>query len=263
MGSGKVAKAVNKMARKKGEENLGSFLIWGCRSGSSEAVTAIKQLKIKAKSTTGKKRPILCVVYPAQDGSPPKVIAQHHCNPPLKADSMASWMNALRKRHSKQYQDMQKAYKDFQYDLERREGYKSSIQSDNERRLKEENEEVEQKKEELKEALRQAEIDARRKELQDSLPEDVKTGENVKKVALRFADGRTGQRGFASDQPLSVVFNWVDAMFEEERERVVLTTLDGKKRFCWNEKDLVNATLEDAGLKKMTAFRVSETIEDE
>ena len=67
--TGEVAKAANKRARKKGEETFGSFLIWGCKSGSSEASSTIRKLKLKEVSTTGKKRPILCAVYPAQDVS--------------------------------------------------------------------------------------------------------------------------------------------------------------------------------------------------
>ena len=170
---------------------------------------------------------------------------------------MASWMNALRKRHGKQYQSMQTMYKENQYALERRDGYIDSVQSDTERKLKEAKEEAERKKKEVKEAARQAGIDARRQELKDSLPEDLTSGDNVKKIKLTFADGRSGLRGFASDQPLSVVFNWVDAMFETEREKVVLTTLNGKQTFSWNEEDIEEITLEDSGLKKMTAFRVS------
>jgi hypothetical protein len=173
---------------------------------------------------------------------------------------MASWMNALRKRHGKQYQSMQTIYKESQYAVERRDGYIDAVKSDTERKLKEAKEEAERKKKEVKEAARQAGIDARRQELQESLPEDLKSGDNVKKVKLTFADGRSGLRGFASDQPLSVVFNWVDAMFETERENVVLTTLNGKQTFSWNEEDN-DKTLEDAGLKKMTAFRVSEATE--
>ena len=193
----------------------------------------------------------------------PKVLAQHHCNPPLKAESMASWMNALRKRHGKQYQSMQTDLNELQLYQERKEGYKGSVQSDNERKLKEAQEVAARKAKEIKEAARQAEIDARRQELQQSLPEDVKTGNNVKKIALRFPDGRSGQRGFESDQPLSVVFNWVDAMFEIERETVVLTTLNGKQTFSWNGDDNDTITLEDAGLNKMTAFRVSESTTEE
>lgn len=261
-----VGKAANKKARKNqsSEEDLGSFVIWGGKAGSSEATSAIKQLKVKVTSAKGEKRHILCVVYPAgaavgSDKMVPKVLAQHHCNPPLKADSMASWMNALRKRHSKQYQSMHTDLNELKLYQERKEGYIDSVQSDNERKLKEAQEEAERKAEEIKEAARQAEIDARRQELQQSLPEDVKNGNNIKKIALRFSDGRSGQRGFASDQPLSVVFDWVDAMFEIERETVVLTTLNGKQTFSWNDDEMKSGkTLEDAGLNKMTAFRVIE-----
>lgn len=264
--SNEVGKAANKKARKKqGDSNdLGSFAIWGCKSGSAEATTAIKRLKVKETSVKGEKRPILCAVYPAvgamgSDKISAKVLAQHHCNPPMKAASMASWMNALRKRHGKQYQNMQTELKELQLYQERKEGYVDSVQSDNERKLKEAQEEAERKAQEIKEAARQAEIDARRQELQQSLPEDMKNGSNVKKIAIRFPDGRSGQRGFASDQPLSMVFNWVDAMFEIERETVVLTTMNGKQTFSWDDDETKSGkTLEDVGLNKMTAFRVTE-----
>lgn len=189
----------------------------------------------------------------------PKVLAQHHCNPPMKAESMASWMNTLRKRHGKQYESMQTDLKELKLYQERKEGYIDSVQSDKERKKKEAQEEAERKAAEEKEAARKAEICARRQELQEGLPEDVKKGNNVKKIALRFSDGRSAQRGFASDQPLQVVFNWVDAMFEIERETVVLTTLNGKQTFSWESDETKgNQTLEDAGLKKNTAFRVTE-----
>lgn len=171
-------------------------------------------------------------------------------------------MNALRKRHGKQYEVMQTELKELQLYIERQEGYIDSVQSDNDRKLREAQEEAERKAREVKEAARQAEIDARRQELQQSLPEDVKSGGNFKKIALRFPDGRSGQRGFAADQPMSVLFNWVDAMFEIERETVVLTTLNGKQTFSW-EGEENETTLEEAGLKKMTAFRVSQVTEDE
>ena len=188
----------------------------------------------------------------------PKVLAQHHCNPPMKAKSMASWMNSLRKRHGKQYQKMQTDLKELELYQERKEGYIDSVQNDKERKLKEAQEEAERKAQEMKEAARQAEIDERRQELQESLPEDLKKGSNVKKIALRFPDGRSGQRGFSSDQPLSVVFNWVDAAFEIERETVILTSLNGKQTFSWSDDETENGkTLEDAGLNKMTAFRVT------
>lgn len=256
--SQEVSKAANKKSlKKKGDGESGSFAIWLGKSGSSEATSAIKQLKLKETSTKGTKRPIMCVVYPTISAGKiaGQVLAQHHCNPPMKAESMSSWMNTLRKRHAKQYVSMQTDLKEMKLYQERKEGYIDSMQSDKERKLKEAKEEAERKAQEIKEAARQAEIDARRVELAESLPEDVKKGSNVKKIALRFPDGRSGQRGFEADQPLSVVFNWVDAMFEIERETVVLTTLNGKQTFSWDSDD--SKTLEEAGLKKMTAFRVT------
>jgi hypothetical protein len=62
--STKVAKAANKKARKNGEDT-GSFIIWGAKAGSSEASNVMKRLKVTHTSNKGEKRPILCVVYPA------------------------------------------------------------------------------------------------------------------------------------------------------------------------------------------------------
>ena len=63
--SQEVSKAANKKSlKKKGDGESGSFAIWLGKSGSSEATSAIKQLKLKETSTKGTKRPIMCVVYP-------------------------------------------------------------------------------------------------------------------------------------------------------------------------------------------------------
>lgn len=61
--SKEVGKAANKKAKKKSDN--GSFAIWGGKAGSSEAASAMKQLKVKETSAKGEERPILCVVYPA------------------------------------------------------------------------------------------------------------------------------------------------------------------------------------------------------
>jgi hypothetical protein len=80
--SAEVAQAANKRARKSGEKT-GSFLIWGAKAGSSEATAATKRLKAKSTSSTGEKRPILAVVYPAMVSNPPVVHKycshRHYC----------------------------------------------------------------------------------------------------------------------------------------------------------------------------------------
>jgi len=65
--SKEVGKAANKKARKSkdSDNDHGSFAIWVGKAGSSESISAMKQLKVKETSAKGEKRPILCVVYPA------------------------------------------------------------------------------------------------------------------------------------------------------------------------------------------------------
>jgi hypothetical protein len=175
---------------------------------------------------------------------------------------MALWMNALRKRHTKQYELMQKELAELQFYKERQEGYQESVKSDKEREKREAKEKADQEAKEKAEAKHLAEIEARRKDLKEALPEDEKGGDAIK-IALRFSDGRKGQRGFSPDQPLSVLFNWVDAMFEMERETVVLTTLNGQRTFSWDDEGVKETTLEDAELGKMTAFRVTQRKNEE
>lgn len=187
----------------------------------------------------------------------PKLLSQHHGNPPPDAEGMASWMNTVRKRNAQYYIALQKDAKEISIQKERVEGLSESIKSDTEKREEEAKLKAEQKAKEEAEAKRQKEIKERRKELKNALPDDFKSSTDARKVSLRFSDGRSGQRGFSPDQPLSDLFNWVDAMFEMERETVVLTTMNGKLTFSWDEDTLNATTLEDAGLGKMTAFRVT------
>lgn len=258
--SDEVGEAANQRARSKGEDT-GSFLFWGAKAGSSEATTAMKRLKIKAKASKDGKKPSLVVVYAAmvvdsstgQSKIVPKVVAQHHCSPPPSSSSMASWLNTLRKRHAKQYTAMQTVLKELQYFKERKEGYTESKKSDKEREKREKEEEEKRLAAEKAEQERLEELEKRRKGLKEALPEEPK-GKDTKKVALRFADGRSGQRRFSPEQPLTDIFNWVDAMYEIERENVILTTMNGKETFEWEE---IGKTLEEAGLGKNTGFRVS------
>jgi hypothetical protein len=189
----------------------------------------------------------------------PKLLGQHHCSPPPTPALMAAWLDSLRKRYSKQYRAMQTELKEAQYFKERKEGYTESMQNDAEREKREKEEAAKKAAEEKAEKERLAAIETRRKELKESLPEEP-TSRDAKKVRVRFADGRAEQRRFSADEPLSSIFNWVDAMFEMEREKVTLTTMNGKQTFTWDE-ETNDKSLADAGLGRMTGFRVSETKE--
>jgi hypothetical protein len=168
---------------------------------------------------------------------------------------MAQWLNALRKRHAKQYNSMQTEMKEIKYFKERKEGYSKSVDNDIQREEREAKEEAERLTKEKAEIEHMAAIQKRREELKSSLPPEDKSGK-AKTVALRFADGKSGQRKFAPDTPLSTLFDWVDAMFEIERETIVLTTMNGKQEFSWDDADA--KTLEEAGLGRMTGLRVTE-----
>mmetsp|Transcript_16391 Transcript_16391/g.23121 ORF Transcript_16391/g.23121 Transcript_16391/m.23121 type:complete len:539 (+) Transcript_16391:95-1711(+) len=258
--SNEVSAVAEKKARKKVKS--GSFVFWAAKAGSAEASASTKRLKVKPAK--GQKRPTLIVVYPAQavgsGGLPkivPQVLSQHHCNPPPNSEKMAVWLNTLRKRHAKQYASMQLEKQEMEYFKERQKGYASSVESDLQREEDEKNAELERLAKEKEEKKRLEEMKSRRKELKESLPEEPdKDIEGVMTIALRFTDGNSGRRRFAPDTPVSVLFNWVDAMFEMERETVVLTTMNGKKTFNWDDDD--ETILSDTGLGKMTGLRVSQ-----
>lgn len=151
---------------------------------------------------------------------------------------------------------MQNELKEIQYFKERKEGYRDSVKNDVERKEREKEEEAKRLAEEKAEKERQEAIEKRRKELKSALPEED-TSAKAKKIAVRFADGRSGQRRFSPDQPLSVVLSWVDAEYEIEREQVILTTMNGQKTFTWDD-ETNDKTLEELGLGKMTGLRVTE-----
>ena len=255
---------VNVVAEKKTrkKEKYGSFLFWATKYDSNEASKAMKRLKVKQ---TKKKSPTLVVIYPAQtfdsSGRPkiiPKVLAQHHCNPPPSPESMSAWLTSLRKRHMKQYAIMQKEQREISYMEERTKGYESSMRKDKEREAKEQIEEEQRLEEERIQAEKKKRLKERRKSLLESLPEEPNaTGEGIITIALRFSDGQTGQRRFTDDTDIDVLFDWVDAVFEIEREEVILTTMNGQKTFSFGEDEEEKKTLKDSGLGRMAALRVS------
>lgn len=256
-----VATVAERKARKK--EETGSYVLWSAKPGSSEAVATSKRLKAATTNSKGQKRPVLLVAYPqlvVDRGIPkivPRLLAQHHCTPPPSPELMAAWLNALRKRHAKQYATMQLELREGQLMKDRIEGYHGSIHSDRERQERERRELEQKLLEEKAELERQEAVLQRRKSLLLSLPEEPpSTSGGSMTIALRFADGRSSQRRFAPESKVSTLFNWVDALFEMEREHITLTTLNGQKSYVWEESG--DLSLADAGFARMTGLRVTE-----
>lgn len=260
-----LSQEVTAVADRKAKKNAttASFLLWSTKAASSDAALAVKRLKVQTTNSKGKKRPILLVIYPHQvmDSSGrvkmiPRLLAQHHCSPPPSVETMAAWLNALRKRHAKQYTSMQTELRELELHKERREGYKASVETDVENKLKEKREAAERQAREEAEQQRAQEIIVRREELREGLPEEPsKQDSDALTIALRLADGRSAQRRFASGTSLETVFGWVDVVFEIERESVTLTTMNGRLSFTWD--DDCDTTLEDSGLPKMAGLRVT------
>jgi len=244
----------------------GSFERWGCVGGTSESSLVTKRIRASQR----KNIPTLAVVYPAQvidpsSGRPkivPKLLAQHHCSPPPDPQAMASWLKALRKRHSKQIKKMKQDVKEQELYLERKQGYRESAKSDREREEVEKKLEIERKRAEEAERIRTEELEERRRKFLEELPVEPPQGSpNVFTIALRFADGRNAKRRFNGDDEMKYLFNWVDAEFSIEREKVELATMNGSKTFTFNI--FGDTAIKDSGIGKMTGLRVSEINSDD
>ena len=255
--SQEVALMADKKALKGGLK-MGSFYLWSALPGSTEALQALKRLKLSLKNPQGTKRPVLAAVYVGVDSRGrlvPKLLAQHHAMPPPPPETMAAWMNALRKRHKAQYTKMQTNVRELELYKERQEGYQSSMVQDTENRQKEAELAAEAKRKAEEEAKHQAEIQERRARLEDELGGEVsKDTPNSKVLSIRMDSGESHRRRFPHDATIEMVLNWADVQCQVEREKVVLTTLNGKQSFSWDDRR--DATLEEVGLGKMTGFRL-------
>jgi hypothetical protein len=260
--SAEVASVAERSARKK--HKGGSFLLWCATAGSPEAIGATKRLKAQQVGK-GQQKPILLVAYPAQalDGRGqstivvPRILAQHHCRPPPSPETMAAWLNAIRKRHAKQYINLQTAAQEAHYFQERTAGYQGSIQSDRDRAALERAQAAELVAQERAERDHDAALQRRRVIRRAALaPEPERDEADVKTVSLRWPDGRSSQRRFSADVELTELFYWADVEFEVDGEALRLTTMNGKQSFTWDDRTV---SLADAGLGKMTGMRVTQT----
>lgn len=213
-----------------------------------------------------KGQPLLLVVYPSKHKLQPhrilpKIIAQHHCNPPPTPTNLILWLQSLKKRHSKQYKSMKVDIQEQKYLQERISNYHQSIQQD----IHREQVELEQQREEERKQKEKEEriqfYQCRRQEMKERFPQEpllTSSEKDVYTIALRFTDGsqKPSQRRFHSHDTLEHVFNWMDITYEIERERIVLTTMNGSQ--SWKYSDSMDQlTLKDSGLGKMMALRVT------
>eukprot|EP00985_Skeletonema_marinoi_P005918 scaffold2572_cov75-Skeletonema_marinoi.AAC.6 len=291
--SPEVVKLINRRPLgKKQSDNTGSYYVWIMNgddgAAAKEIDMAMKRLKVKPpasnskKSSSKKKKedgPILAIFYPATtvDSSgklkvTPRLLAQHHCHPPPSSpEVMMNWANTIRKRHIREFAKLQHDRKEMQLLRERTEGYKESMKEDKARAEREERELQAKKEAEEKERLRLEKLEQRRQELLETLPEEPEAGsEGVITIALRFGDGSRDQRRFVAEETsVNELLNWVDATHGMEREKIELSTMNGSKTFVYVEEDdddeqeeSGNVTLDEAGLGKMTALRVTEIVQE-
>eukprot|EP00559_Dactyliosolen_fragilissimus_P001854 CAMPEP_0184865610 /NCGR_PEP_ID=MMETSP0580-20130426/18632_1 /TAXON_ID=1118495 /ORGANISM="Dactyliosolen fragilissimus" /LENGTH=673 /DNA_ID=CAMNT_0027364885 /DNA_START=10 /DNA_END=2031 /DNA_ORIENTATION=+ len=273
----------------------GSFLAWCAPAGSAEANDKWIQNRQKIAKKGGGKSPLLLLAYPAQTMDSmgkikivPQVLAQHHCNPPPSATLLSTWLKSARKQYARKYATMRHAAQEQQYAKERAEGYTSSLQNDAKRERNERRDRQQKEREEADKRKRAEAYQKRRLILRDSLPQEPSSSnipsDQVITVALRFGDGRTGRRRFLIQEDVNVLFDWVDGMFEMEREQVKLSSMNGRINLeytadnnnvdeTWWEKNYdedegsflheAGTTLKDAGLGKMVALRVVELKDNE
>jgi len=277
----------------------GSYVLWAAKYGSPEAIQAAKRLRTSHAVASSKKNlPTLVVAYPSQvsllysnnsyifffktmiqlssfiasqvldkkSGKikiHPKLLAQHHCNPPPNPTTFASFLKALRKRHSSHIKSMRAQLREAELHAERKSNYAQSMQLDSQREEKEAKAQAEEtaRLEEEKDRIRK--LKERRQAFLKALGEEPEAEEKgVVTVALRLADGRNAQRRFGEEENMEIIFNWVDALFEWDRELVQVTTMRGDNKLEWSDSS--GSTIgEYAGSNtKMLGLRISLKKED-
>lgn len=173
--------------------------------------------------------------------------------PVQNPERLVSYLSDIRKRHRKLLLKRSKRRQEKLWAEERRDKYSESVDSDDRRKQLEEMEAEQKAKQAAEEEARKQSILDRRVMLNDSLPDELESGGIL--VALRFQDGGSSQRRFAETEYINTVFNWVDAIFAYDREKVSLQTLNGKQKITFDEESEVSLS-ESIGDKKSIAFRV-------
>jgi len=302
-----------------------SYYIW-MTDNDYDIEYAMKRLKLKppkpppksaaTKSSSSSSNeskipaPILSIICPTTSIDPstsklrvtPRILTQHHCRPPPSSPAaITAWANSVRERHIREYVKLRHIRTEMKLLKERTRGYQGSIRDDMARETKEKEIRAMEERKKENERLRSEMLDVRRAKLlanlMDEPSRDITDG--VVTVALRFAittndkanelpkQGELRRRFIASETRVNDVFDWIDAKFGYDRETLVLSTMNGSKKFVYcddddavvdvdddnddkdNDDDDVkgeekgkNITLIEAGFSKMMALRVTEIVRD-
>ena len=170
----------------------------------------------------------------------------------------------MRSRHLREYARLRHARTESRLMKERAEGYASSVQDDAMREAGERARREEEERERERERLRIGRLEDRRAGLLAGLADEPPAGAaagGTVTIALRFATtgggspptppgGNVARRRFvAREATVNDVFDWIDAKFGYERERLVLTTMNGSRRFVYVDVDDDNVVddIEDGG----------------
>jgi hypothetical protein len=276
-------------------------------AATKSSASAVNKSKIPA--------PILSIICPTTSIDPatsklrvtPRTLAQHHCRPPPSSPTaITAWAKSVRERHVREYVKLRHIRTEMKLLKERTQGYQSSIREDMAREMKEKQSLAMEEQKKEKERLHLEMLELRRTKLLANLidepTKDITDG--VITVALRFAitnnnkgnklpqqQGELRRRFIASETRVNDVFDWIDAKFGYERETLVLSTMNGSKKFVYcddddddnvgieddndnddNDDDTYdhvkdeekgkNLTLVEAGFTKMMALRVTEIVRD-
>ena len=248
------------------ESKKGSYYIWTSEYGSIEGAKAMKMLK---PTKVSKQTPILLVAYPSMKKQYnhkilPKVLAQHHCNPPPSPISLASFLKALRKRHAGQIKAMRHWLREMEYQNERQMNYQESMVLDTKRKDKERLEKEEKERQMQQEKERLIILDQRRSHFLESMNDEPEAGtgtgtgtDSVITVAFRLADGRNAQRRFHSNENMDIIFNYVDAHFLWDRECLSVTSMRGDNKISWEESQTMTIAEYAGSTTNMLGLRIS------
>lgn len=288
-----VIKAANRrpLGKSQADAVLRSHYVWITDDDDDRAAAAaLRRLRARPPPPRGAgakgTAPVLVVIHPAatrhsatgQLRVTPRIVAQHHCQPPPASPAgLVAWLATLRRRHRRDYARLQHERRERRLHQERTEGYRGSVEEDGARARREAEERARREQEEEEERRRAARVEARRKRLRAALaPEPVAGAEGSVTIALRFAARGSGdregplQRRFDKGTTrMNDVFDWVDAVHGLERETVELSMMNGAKTFVYveaeedEEKGGDSMTLEETGLGKMVALRVTEIVDGE